>query len=100
MAITAAEDLGESKDADKYFSLKAERDHLKAQLALCVDALEFYANEKNYTNDGIVFVTTYYGDYMNPPEQEQDYGCTAQKTLAKLSDTDNQSTPKDDDGGK
>lgn len=71
---------------------QAEVESLKAKLKIATDALEFYANDKNYTNDGIVFVTTYYGDYMNPPEQEQDYGGTAQKTLAKLSDTDNQST--------
>lgn len=48
------------------------------------EALEFYANEKNWTESGIVFDQYFVGDPFNPTqEQVQDFGERARKALEK-----------------
>ena len=46
------------------------------------EALEFYADDRNYTNDGIIFDQYYVGPTHEPViEQTQDYGNKARKVL-------------------
>lgn len=56
---------------------------LKKQIQVLVAALEFYADNRNYTNDGIVFVVGYDGtdSVYSHPVQQQDYGQTAKIAL-------------------
>lgn len=58
---------------------------LRAAKKIAVEALEFYANERNYTKEGIIFDQYNDGDNYNPvPEQVQDYGIKARDALAAI----------------
>lgn len=50
------------------------------QAKLLAGALEFYADTKNYTKDGIIFSAQYCG--YDEKEQVQDFGIEAEKALA------------------
>lgn len=48
-------------------------------------ALDFYQDERNYTNDGIVFITHPTGENDDPEySQEQDFGKTALEAKAEV----------------
>ena len=72
--------LGQKSEKEKLEQLKAENKILK-------DALEFYADKKNYTNDKVCFHVEQVGfdDYGNPDwHQYQDGGGLAIQALEKI----------------
>jgi hypothetical protein len=60
----------------------AEHDKLRERCQKLEDALRFYADDKNYTDAGIIFDCYWIGDNQSRiPEQVQDYGTRARQAL-------------------